>query len=99
MIDPQGSTYTKVSWLEGGFSAGLPIQPLGLSCQTVTVLVTFCYPAESSQLQLRDSGGFGTTVPHLTSFEIYAYLYSIIAGVLSRPVFGSVLHKRSENFL
>jgi len=44
----------------GNFSISLPGCP-------VAVLM------ESSQLQLRDSGGVGTTVPHPTSFEVYPY--------------------------
>jgi hypothetical protein len=60
IIDPQGSMYTKVSWLEGNFSIDLPIRPLGINGQTVTVLATCGYLTESSQLQLRVSGGFET---------------------------------------
>jgi len=57
MIDPQGPSYTKVSWLMGcvfygASSADLPSFP-----------VVVCFLAGYSQLQLRDSGGLGTKVP------------------------------------
>jgi hypothetical protein len=37
MIDLYKTVYTKVSWLEGVFPAGLPIRPLIQSGQAVTV--------------------------------------------------------------
>jgi hypothetical protein len=62
--------YTKVSWLEGCSFIGLPGRP-------VAVLGTLVPLMKSSLLQLRVSGGFGTTgtsvpVPHPTSFEVYS---------------------------
>ena len=60
--------YTKVSWLAGVFSVSLPGHQAQWLYGNRIVSMT-----ESSQSQLRDSGGIGTKVPHLTSFEIYVY--------------------------
>jgi hypothetical protein len=66
MTDPQGSAYIKVSWLEGNFPAGLPIQHL-IGDQTVAVTGTFRFLWQN--LPFYSYGLAGDF--HPTSFEIY----------------------------
>jgi hypothetical protein len=99
-IDPQGPMYTKVSWLEGNFSAGLPTRPhnyLTTCFKWLGDYVIGQWPykeplgslAESSLSQLRVSGGMGTKVPrtyipHPTSFEIYIYSLCYLYGTVKQ---------------
>ena len=73
--------YTKVSWLEGNFPVDLPGYPVIRSVLADSPLMT-----ESSLSQLRVSGGFGTKVPHPTSFEIYTYNLYYSCGIVNNDL-------------
>jgi len=63
---------------------------------TFPIIHQWLFTTESSLSQLRVSGGFGTKVPHPTSFEIYDYNLYCLRKVVNR--YGDLLYQFQRIF-